>query len=297
MENKMNMKNMSKMMMIQEKLKTLPEGMKSNTNRYWCATCKKFFRLNKPKCPYMTNMCINTPIAVENLSAESPEAIEKFGLYYPKIPQKFLAKIIKNPENLGKIFAKTYIEFLDNWNINYTNQPIQTIKSFVIIISGCETAQRINEQDIAFIIMDPEKVWQDKNVLKDIINEGVNYLKEFLNLDKKIIIDFINIFGEMKIGKYYCQKCGMLFEFGKEREKVTCPLMPQKCMFDPINISNAKFTFEELNKMYKITPEIFKMIIEKVEHRNGREILSKILLDDWNLKIENDELFEHLGIK
>jgi hypothetical protein len=297
MENSMNMKNMSKMKMIQEKLKTLPEGMKSNSNRYWCATCKKFFVLEEPKCPYMTNMCINTPIAVENLSAESPEAIEKFGLYYPKIPQKFLSKVIKNSEKLGESFAKSYITFLNNWNINYTNQPIQTMKSFVIIVSGCETAQRINDKEIVFVIMDPEKVWHNKNILKEIINDGVNYLKEILNFDKDIIIDFINIFGEMKIGKYYCQKCGMLFEFGKEREKVTCPLMPQKCMFDPINISNTTFTFEELNKMYEITPEIYKMLIENVEYDNGKEILEEILEYDWGLKLESEKLLYSLGIK
>ncbi|WGS64831.1 hypothetical protein [Marinitoga aeolica] len=296
MKNNMNMNNMSKMMMIQEKLKSLPEGMKSTSNRYWCATCKKFFRLNEPKCPYMTNMCINTPIAVENLSAESPEAIEKFGLYYPKLPQKFMSKLIKSVDELGKAFAKAYIKFLNDWNINYANQPIQTIKSFIIILSGCETAQRINNKEVAFIIMDPEKVWENKEILKNIVIDSVNYLKDLLQLDKNITIDFINIFGEMKIGKYYCAKCGMLFEFGKEREKVTCPLMPQKCMFDPQNIKNTNFTFEELEKMYKITPEIYANFIKELEFKNGKDILNQIIKDDWNLEVTSEKIYEYLGI-
>ncbi|GAB6189307.1 hypothetical protein JCM30566_10460 [Marinitoga arctica] len=248
--DKNNMDNrMSKMRMIQEKLSNLPQGMISNSGRYWCATCKKFFRLDEPKCPYMTNMCINTPIAIENLSAEFPEAIEKFGLYYPKLPQKFMVNVITSSNDLGEKFAKSFLEFLNDWNINYLNQPIQTLKSFILLLSGCETAQRINENDIAFIIMDPEKIWHDKIILKNIANDGINYLKKILKIRKNIIIDFINIFGEMNIGKYYCQKCNMMFEFGKEREKIVCPLMPQKCMFDPINIKNTSFKFEDLERM------------------------------------------------
>ncbi|WP_129407874.1 hypothetical protein [Marinitoga lauensis] len=173
------------MKMIQEKLQSLPQGKFSDSGRYWCATCKKFFRLDEPKCPYMTNMCINTPIAVENLSAESPEALEKFGLYYPKLPQKFMSNVIKSSKGLGEKFAKSYLDFLNDWNINYSNQPIQTLKSFILIISGCETAQRISEEKVAFIIMDPEKVWKDKIILKEIIEEGVQYLKNTFNLKKK----------------------------------------------------------------------------------------------------------------
>jgi hypothetical protein len=39
-------------------------------------------------------MCVNTPIAVENLAPKSTEALEKFGLFYPKIPQRILSEVI-----------------------------------------------------------------------------------------------------------------------------------------------------------------------------------------------------------
>ena len=61
---KTNSKN--RMEMIKEKINALPKGSVSKSNKYWCVTCKKFFVLDKPVCPYMTGMCVNTPIAVEN---------------------------------------------------------------------------------------------------------------------------------------------------------------------------------------------------------------------------------------
>src|SRR5512133_1591631 len=95
--------NMNRMQMIREKISSLPNGSKSASNHYWCVTCKKFFVLDKPECPYMTGMCVNTPIAVENLAPESTESLEKFGLFYPKVPQKVLSKIITgNYSETGK---------------------------------------------------------------------------------------------------------------------------------------------------------------------------------------------------
>jgi len=85
---------MNRMDMIKNKINSLPEGSISDSNHYWCVTCKKFFVLDKPECPYMSGMCINTPIAVENLAPENTEALEKFGLFYPKIPQRILSEII-----------------------------------------------------------------------------------------------------------------------------------------------------------------------------------------------------------
>ncbi len=88
----------------------------------------------------------------------------------------------------------------------------------------------------------------------------------------------------------------MVFEFGKERDKIICPLMPQKCMFDPINIKNTSFKLEELERMYKITPEIYKKFIENIEFENGRVIFEKILENDWNLKLESEKILDYLGI-
>src|SRR5664279_1720700 len=86
---------MNRMQMIKNKIDSLPAGSISESKHYWCVTCKKFFVLDKPECPYMTGMCVNTPIAVENLAPESTEALEKFGLFYPKVPQRILSEIIK----------------------------------------------------------------------------------------------------------------------------------------------------------------------------------------------------------
>jgi hypothetical protein len=74
--------------MIRNKINSSPEGSISESNHYWCVTCKKFFVRDKPECPYMTGMCVNTPIAVENLAPESTESLEKFGLFYPKITRQ-----------------------------------------------------------------------------------------------------------------------------------------------------------------------------------------------------------------
>ena len=141
---------MNRMQMIKNKIDSLPAGSISESKHYWCVTCKKFFVLEKPECPYMTGMCVNTPIAVENLAPESTEALEKFGLFYPKIPQHILSKIIKDDYlEIGKSLAKIYLDFLKEWKFDIAKeQPIQTVKSFIIILTGCETAQRINERPV-----------------------------------------------------------------------------------------------------------------------------------------------------
>lgn len=129
-----------------EKVKSLPEGEKSESGRYLCVTCKKLFELDEPTCPYMPKVCINTPIAVENVSPESTEGLERFGLFYPNTPQKLLAEVIDKDED--EILVDVYMGFLNDWNIQYGDQPLQTLKSFIITVSGCETAQRVGEDDI-----------------------------------------------------------------------------------------------------------------------------------------------------
>ena len=162
----MENQKMKKMQMIKNKIESLPKGSLSSSKRYWCVTCKKFFVLEEPVCPYMTGMCVNTPIAVENLPPESTEALEKFGLFYPKIPQKLLNELVsENFEQVGKNLAELYLDFLNDWHFNIENQqPLQTLKSFIILVTGCETAQRIDTTSITFVLMDADKVWEKEKI-------------------------------------------------------------------------------------------------------------------------------------
>ncbi len=286
---------MTRMEMIKNKINSLPIGSTSDSNHYWCVTCKKFFVLDKPECPYMTGMCINTPIAVENLAPESTEALEKFGLLYPKIPQKLLSGLLKN--NLfesGKRLAEIYIDFLNEWKFQLSKeQPLQTLKSFIIILSGCETAQRVNENSVTFVLMDAEKIWK-KDQIKLILLGAIDYLKDIVGIHHELKIDFIDIIGEREIGKYYCAKCGMFFEFGLKRSTVTCPLMAQKCMFDPQSIDNVDYSSDKLLKQFEITPDIYKRMIQSI---NGTEVVEstlKILLEEWKINNNFDQILNTL---
>ena len=273
---------MTRMEMIKNKIDSFPQGSISESNHYWCVTCKKFFVLDKPVCPYMTGMCVNTPIAVENLAPESTEALEKFGLFYPKIPQRILSEIITNdyPEN-GKNLAGIYLDFLKEWKFDIAKQqPLQTIKSFIIILTGCETAQRINEKSITFVLMDAGKVW-DKDKIRSILLGSLGYLKEILNIKHDLNLDFIDILGEREVGKYFCAKCGMFFEFGMKRDSVTCPLMAQKCMFDPQHIEKVEYSSDKLIKQFKITPDIYKRFIRSINTQNDFSGKLAEVLKEW----------------
>jgi hypothetical protein len=280
------MKNskMTRMEMIKNKINSLPEGSISESNHYWCVTCKKFFVLDKPECPYMTGMCVNTPIAVENLAPESTEALEKFGLFYPKIPQRILSEVITdNYRETGKNLAKVYLDFIKEWKFDISKQqPLQTIKSFIIILTGCETAQRINEKSITFVLMDAEKVWK-KDKIKEVLIGSMEYLKSILNIEHELRIDFIDILGEREVGKYFCAKCGMFFEFGIRRETVTCPLMAQKCMFDPQHIEKVEYTADRLIKQFEITPDIYKRFIKSIKNKNDFSDQLNAILKDWKV--------------
>jgi len=281
--------------MIKDKINSLPGGSLSKSNHYWCVTCKKFFVLDKPECPYMTGMCVNTPIAVENLAPENTEALEKFGLFYPKIPQRILSEIIENDfEETGKKLAETYLDFLKEWKFDISNQqPLQTIKSFIIILSGCETAQRINENSITFVLMDAGKIWK-KDHIKEILAGSFKYLKNILEIKHELNIDFIDILGEREVGKYYCAKCGMFFEFGIKRDTVTCPLMAQKCMFDPQHIDKVEYSSEKLVKQFEVTPDIFKRFIGSIKNRNDFSVKLSELLNEWKINEGHDKIINSL---
>lgn len=275
---------MNRMQMIRNKIDSLPQGSPSPSNHYWCVTCKKFFVLDKPECPYMTGMCVNTPIAVENLAPESTEALEKFGLFYPKIPQRILSSIITGDfRETGKKLAKAYLDFADEWKFGIARQqPLQTVKSFIIVLTGCETAQRINQESVTFVLMDAGKIWQKENI-KNILEGSLAYLREVLKINHELNIDFIDILGEREVGKYYCAKCGMFFEFGLRREEVTCPLMAQKCMFDPQHIEKVKYTSDKLLKQFEITPDMYKRFISCVDNRKDFTGELRSILKEWKI--------------
>jgi hypothetical protein len=286
---------MNRMELLKNKINSLPEGSLSQSNHYWCVTCKKFFVLDKPECPYMTGMCVNTPIAVENLAPESTEALEKFGLFYPKIPQRILSEIIKeNYFETGKNLGEIYLDVINEWKFDISKQqPLQTIKSFIILLTGCETAQRINEESITFVLMDAGKIW-DKKKIKEILLGSLAYLKSILSIKHQLYLDFIDILGEREVGKYFCAKCGMFFEFGIRRDTVTCPLMAQKCMFDPQHIEKVNYTSDKLLKQFEITPDIYKLFINSI--RNKEDILKKLdeVLKDWKITDSQDKILNTL---
>jgi len=287
---------MTRMEMIKNKINSLPAGSKSESNHYWCVTCKKFFVLDKPECPYMTGMCVNTPIAVENLAPESTEALEKFGLFYPKIPQRILSDIItENFHETGKNLAKIYLDFIKEWKFDISKQqPLQTIKSFIIILTGCETAQRINDESITFVLMDAGKIWE-KNKIKEILLGSLKYLKKILDIDHELDLDFIDILGEREVGKYFCAKCGMFFEFGIRRDVVTCPLMAQKCMFDPQHIDKVDYPSDKLVKQFEITPGIYKRFIKSIGNKvDFSDRLNEILLD-WKVRDNQEKIMKQLA--
>ena len=286
---------MTRMEMIKNKINSLPVGSKSESNHYWCVTCKKFFVLYKPECPYMTGMCVNTPIAVENLAPESTEALEKFGLFYPKIPQKILSEIITdNFQEKGKNLAKIYLDFLKEWKFDISNQqPLQTIKSFIIILTGCETAQRINEKSITFVLMDAGKNWE-KDKIKELLLGSLEHLKGIFNVEQELNLDFIDILGEREVGKYFCSKCGMFFEFGIKRDVVTCPLMAQKCMFDPQHIDKVNYTLDKLIKQFEITPDIYKRFIQSIENKNVFSHKLDEILFDWKITENQNKIMQRL---
>ena len=286
---------MTRMEMIKNKINSLPGGSISESNHYWCVTCKKFFVLDKPECPYMTGMCVNTPIAVENLAPESTEALEKFGLFYPKIPQRILSEIItENYTETGKNLAKIYLEFLKEWKFEISKQqPLQTLKSFIIILTGCETAQRINEKSVTFVLMDAGKIWE-KDKIKNVLLGSLEYLKSVLNIEHELNIDFIDILGEREVGKYYCAKCGMFFEFGIRRETVTCPLMAQKCMFDPQHIEKVEYTSDKLIKQFRITPDIYKRFIESIKNKKDFSDKLTAILKEWKVTDDQDKIMSKL---
>lgn len=277
---------------IIEKVEGLPKGEISESGRYWCVTCKKLFELDEPVCPYMPKVCLNSPIAVEDVPPESTVGLEKFGLFYPKIPQKLLAEYVD--EDDAEKLVDIYFDFIQDWNIQYEEQPLQTIKSFVITVSGCETAQRVEEDKITFVVTDIDKVWEKKRLFV-VLRKTLKVMKDRLGFEKEIELDDTSILGGMDMGKYYCPMCHKFFEFSIQRDTITCPLMAQKCMATPTNIEKMNYRLEDLIHVYEVTPSIYqKMIGEFYDGGDGLDLLENILEDEWDFEVKREDL-ERVG--
>ncbi len=271
---------------IMEKVGKMPAGVYSASNKYWCVTCKLLFDMDSPVCPYMPKMCINTPVPVEVMRPESTVSIEKFGLFYPKVPQKMMNFLAgEKPESIGRKLAGEYIGFLNEWRFEYKHEPLQTLKSFIITVSGSETAQRVTPEGIVFVITDMKKVW-DKRKLFPILGSAIEVLKDELDIAQNIFFDEIDIIGENETGKYYCSMCRKFFEFSSQKDSITCPLMPQKCVAVPHTLDKVKYTLKDLISVYEHTPDIYRRFTKAFPLREGwQEYLASLLRDEWKFSV------------
>ncbi len=286
----------NKKMKMMKFVEGLPQGVRSESGKYFCETCKKLFLLNEPVCPYMTKMCLNAPIPVEVVAPSNPEAFERFGLFYPKIPQRVMDSLMKGIDavSIGKKFAELYLNELREWHIQYKTDLIYLIKTFIVFVSGSEVAQRVLEKQILFMVMDMGKVFKNEEI-KEVIRSGAEFLRKAVNLERGVTVDFIDVVpGDY--GRYYCKKCSMFFEFGMKREKVTCPLMAQKCMFEPKNVSNETGTLSDLVKIYRITPHLYGKFFRLLPKSGALDSLKNAVslfvkdIDDQNLILLAKEL-------
>ncbi len=242
------------------RIAALPRGLRSPSGHYWCATCKKFFRMEEPVCPYMTRMCVNNVIPVEVVPPPHAMAYERFGLFYPKFPQRALARWLAGMgadalADVGQALAEAYLEELREWRVTYREDALEALKGFVIFLSGCEVAQRYLEEQLLFIVLDPEKVWPERASLRTVAEAALAHLRRAMAFPVPVGVDFIEI-APGPPGRYFCPMCRMYFEFGKARDEVICPLMPQKCMFEPKAISGS-YPLADLVKIYRITPALY----------------------------------------
>ena len=284
---------------IMERVKNMEPGETSPSQHYWCVTCKMLFDMENPVCPYMPKICINTPIPVELEGPESTLCLEKFGLFYPTIPQEVWARMIQESESTGKKWAQVYMDFLEDWKFHYKDEPLQSLKSFIITVSGCETAQRVHANEITFIITDLSKIWE-KDTLFRLLESAFSVLKEKLGIRQTLKLDSLDIVGDMPSGKYYCPMCRKFFQFSVQRGHITCPLMAQKCMAKPTDITKIQYDLGSLVRQFEITPDIYRRFMETLDTAEGENILKKILADKWGFEIDEEQtarLSSRLGIK
>jgi hypothetical protein len=276
---------------IMERVAAMPKGTPSPSGRYWCVTCKMLFSLDEPVCPYMPKMCINTPIPVELLPVESAITLEKFGLFYPKIPQKVLAHLADTEEPVdARALVDAYLGFLADWGIRPADEPLQTLKSFIILLSGCETAQRVNEEAITFVVTDLDRIWREDRLLP-LLEATLPLLAAEVGVTQPIRLGAMALMGERPSGRYFCPMCRKFFEFSTQRKTVTCPLMAQKCMAQPAAIANATFGADDFVHVYSVTPDFHARLAAALPARaDARDFLAAVLRDDWGLEPDGDQL-------
>jgi hypothetical protein len=276
---------------IMERVRSLPKGAHSASGRYWCVTCKMLFSLDEPVCPYMPKMCINTPIPVELLPVESAITLEKFGLFYPKVPQKLMAHLADTDEPVdAAALVDAYLSFLADWGIRPAEEPLQTLKSFVILLSGCETAQRVNEEAITFVVTDLERIWREERLLP-LLEATLPLLAAEVGIAQPIRLDSMVLMGERPSGRYFCPMCRKFFEFSTQRATITCPLMAQKCMATPAAIADARFSLADLTHVYEVTPDFSARLIGALPQSAGaRSFLEGVLRDDWGFDPGPEEI-------
>ena len=276
---------------IMERVRSLPKGAHSASGRYWCVTCKMLFSLDEPVCPYMPKMCINTPIPVELLPVESAITLEKFGLFYPKVPQKLMAHLADTDEPVdAAALVDAYLSFLADWGIRPAEEPLQTLKSFVILLSGCETAQRVNEEAITFVVTDLERIWREERLLP-LLEATLPLLAAEVGIAQPIRLDSMVLMGERPSGRYFCPMCRKFFEFSTQRATITCPLMAQKCMATPAAIADARFSLADLAHVYEVTPDFSARLIGALPQSAGaRSFLEGVLRDDWGFDPQPKEV-------
>jgi hypothetical protein len=290
---------------VMERVMSLPKGTPSPSRRYWCVTCKMLFTMDQPVCPYMPKMCINTPIPVELMPVESAICLEKLGLFYPKIPQQLMAHLAdpegahpSEPINPGAL-VDAYLSFLGDWGIRYQNEPLQTLKSFIILLSGCETAQRVSQSGITFIVTDLTRLWK-KDTLIPLLEKALPLLAAQVGITQPLHLDEMDLMGDKPSGRYYCPMCHKFFEFSTQKDSITCPLMAQKCMATPTAIANIKYTLGDLARVYEVTPDFYRRLIRALPPRaDARAYLERVLRNDWHFTIEPDlvnHIAEQLGI-
>ena len=276
---------------IMERVRSLPKGAHSASGRYWCVTCKMLFSLDEPVCPYMPKMCINTPIPVELLPVESAITLEKFGLFYPKVPQKLMAHLADTDEPVdAAALVDAYLSFLADWGMRPAEEPLQTLKSFIILLSGCETAQRVNEEAITFVVTDLERIWREERLLP-LLEATLPLLAAEVGIAQPIRLDSMVLMGERPSGRYFCPMCRKFFEFSTQRATITCPLMAQKCMATPAALADAKFSLADLAHIYEVTPDFSARLIAALPQSDGaRSFLEGVLRDDWGFDPAPEEV-------
>lgn len=285
-------------------LADLPKGKVSPSGKYWCLMCKKFFQIDEPVCPYMPSMCINTPLAVETLPPGSTIGYERIGLFYPKLVQRLQATVlpgITDVSTLGQELANNYLSDLQEWRVRFLDNPYEALKSFIIFFVGADVATRNTENGIVFYLVDASIIWgkemESKKKLKAVLLSAINSLKGPLGLADNFDLHFMDMYVE-ELGRFFCGKCNMFFEFGGPQEIVTCPFMPQKCKFKPHSLKGeAQLDLGLLTKIYRITPKLFQKNMATLLKLAGPDFdtteLEQTLekeLNRWSLSREPEKL-------